>query len=192
MGQNLKFLNKAYLELTKGYIRIPSSLLKIVIEQLFFSLIFAEFPEIEQEFHELGSYKFARKYPKSILLSRIGNDGVMFKIKDKPDFWSDVVEREMLKQMNELSHPNPQYVFNLMFNETTQKFSKGPRLHDKNIVKGMIRIILLCLVFSVIVVDSFFKIDREKSDTDLLNKATNLINNELTQKHLANKQGVRD
>lgn len=176
MGHNLKFINKAYSELVKGYIRIPATLLKTVTEQLIYSLAFAEFPEYEEKYETLGHLVFNRRYPKSVLLKRIGNEGKFFRTDHNPGFWDDVLKKEMYSHLNSLSHPSPDIVFSIMFDESTQKFSKGPKLQDEKMVKRIARLILLCLLFSIIIVDSVFSIKRT-SKQDALMKKTNLLLN---------------
>lgn len=174
IGQNLKFINKAYLELTKGYIRIPSSLLKIVIEQLLYSLVFAEFGELETEYLTLGHYKFARKYPKNLLLSKVDNFSLLFKA-GKPAFWNDVLEKEMYSQLNELSHPTPDNIFGLTFDSANQTFTYGPKVQKEILVRAVTRWILLCLVFSLIILDQVFNLDRPNGEIATLKRTTDKI-----------------
>lgn len=177
-AQNLKFLNKCYLELTRGYIRIPSALLKTVIEQLMLSLVFAEFPEKEEEYDVKKHRAFLRTEGNNWtqLLAKVSTNGTIFNNTEKPNFWDDILNKEQYVLLNTLAHANSDSIAVIMFDEATQKYFKGPRIPDEDLLKALARGILLSLIFSITILNKYFEVYLTEDDHILISKMIQIIN----------------
>jgi len=182
MAQNLLLLNNSYLLFTQGYLRSAAVLLRTVSEQLILGMFFCENPEKEEEYKSTPHQDFFRNNRIEKMLKQIDDNGKIFKIENfsKFKFWNKHIFQNLFEEMSHFSHVDLEVINSLMLDPTTGKFHKTPWVHeDKVLLRIFLRKIMVCTIFSILVLDKFFEPEQSADQIDAIKVATGYINGSL-------------
>lgn len=182
MGQNLLLLNSSYLLFTQGYLRNSAILLRTVSEQLILGMFFCENPEKEEEYRITPHQEFFRTNKIKKMLKQIDDNGKIFKIENFKEFkfWNRHIFENLFEEMSHFSHVDMRVINSLMLDPKTGKFHKVPWVHeDKILLKIFLRKIMICTIFSILVLDKFFAPEQSPEHIKTIEDATKYINESL-------------
>lgn len=182
LGQNLTLLSSSAHLVHRGYAREPMILLRSVAEQLILAIYFREFPETEEEYRTKNYRNFFRDHKIEKMMKRVQKEGKRFKKvgQDDKNYLHQRLFKELYEEASYFSHSNPGIINGVMFDEDTEKYTKGPKLHKGPFLAGLIRAHFSAAISTVVALGVCFNLELDDGEKKIIDAAAKRAN-ELVQ-----------